>query len=169
VTDATAFSDFVDANARRLHQTAWLLTGDWASAQDLVQATLEKCWLKWARIGAHPSPEGYARQVMMSIFFRWRRRRWVGEYPHAEVPDQPADDVLAARELRDAIAQAMLALPPRQRAVIALRYFDDLSEEQTARMLGCSTGTVKSQGSRALAKLRAMPALASLLAEGITL
>ena len=63
----------------------------------------------------------------------------------------------------------MLRLPPRQRAVVALRYFDDLSEEQTARLLGCSTGTVKSQGSRALAKLRAMPALASLLVEGITL
>jgi RNA polymerase sigma factor (sigma-70 family) len=106
---------------------------------------------------------------MMSVFFRWRRRRWVGEYPQAEVPDRPADDVLAALELRDAIAQAMLSLPPRQRAVVALRYFDDLTEEQTARVLGCSTGTVKSQASRALAKLRAMPALAALLAEEITL
>jgi DNA-directed RNA polymerase specialized sigma24 family protein len=67
------------------------------SAQDLVQATLEKCWMRWDRIGAAPSPDGYARQVMMSVFFRWRRRRWVGEYPHAQVPELPVDDAMAAR------------------------------------------------------------------------
>ena len=97
MTEESDFSCFVDANARRMQQTAWLLTGDWASAQDLVQATFEKCWLKWARISKHPSPEGYARQVMISVFFRWRRRRWVGEYPHAELPERAADDVFAAR------------------------------------------------------------------------
>jgi RNA polymerase sigma-70 factor (sigma-E family) len=169
VTDDRDFSVFVDANARRLQQLAWVLTGDWASAQDLVQATLEKCWPKWSRISTHASPEGYVRQVMMSVFFRWRRRHWVGEYPHAELPERPADDVFAAVELRNTISAAMLSLPPRQRAVIALRYYEDLSEEQTARVLGCSIGNVKSQGSRALAKLRSMPALATFLAEGITL
>jgi RNA polymerase sigma-70 factor (sigma-E family) len=169
VTDDRDFSVFVDANARRLQQLAWVLTGDWASAQDLVQATLEKCWPRWSRISTHPSPEGYVRQVMMSVFFRWRRRRWVGEFPHAELPERAADDVFAAVELRNAIAEALLSLPPRQRAVIALRYYEDLSEEQTAHVLGCSTGTVKSQSSRAMAKLRLMPALATFLAEGVTL
>ena len=93
---------------------------------------------------------------MVSTFISWKRRRWTGEQPTGELPERAADfDAYAAAELRTDVARALNALPPRQRAVVVLRYFDDLTEAQVAKAMSCSIGTVKSQTSKALGKLRA--------------
>jgi RNA polymerase sigma-70 factor (sigma-E family) len=154
------FDEFVRTRSRALQRTAWLLTGDWAGAQDLVQTALAKCWVRWGRIERADQPDAYVRRVMITTFLGWRRRRWTGESVVSYLPDEPASgDAFAAAELRDLLVAALRQLPPRQRAVIALRYFDDLTEAATADTLGCSIGTVKSQTARALTTLRSAPGL----------
>jgi RNA polymerase sigma-70 factor (sigma-E family) len=156
--------DFIDRNSRLLLRSAWLLTGNWASAEDLVQTALLQSWLHWDAIKTD-APELYVRRVLMNTFLSGQRRRWTRERPVAELPEHAALDELAATELRHVIRRSLSGLPARQRAVVVLRYFGDLSEAQTAQVLGCSVGTVKSQTSRALAKLRSVPELQSLLEE----
>ena len=156
--------DFIAANSRMLLRSAWLLTGDWASAEDLVQVALLKSWQRWESIEAD-APEVYVRRVLVNTFLSWRRRRWNGERPVAELPERAAVDELSTRELRHSLRGALLGLPVRQRAVVVLRYFNDLSEAQTADVLGCSIGNVKSQAHRALNKLRAAPELRAFLQE----
>jgi RNA polymerase sigma-70 factor (sigma-E family) len=156
--------DFIDRNSRSLLRSAWLLTGNWASAEDLVQNSLLQSWLHWDEIKAD-APDFYVRRVLMNTFLSGRRRRWTRERPTAELPDRPGTDELTSSELRLMIWRALSGLPARQRAVVVLRYFNDLSEAQTAQALDCSVGTVKSQASRALAKLRSIPELQSLLEE----
>jgi RNA polymerase sigma-70 factor (sigma-E family) len=154
------FDEFVRTRSRGLQRTAWLLTGNWASAEDLVQTALAKCWARWNRIDRGEQPDAYVRRVMVTTFLGWRRRRWTGETAVAYLPDEPApDDAFSASDLRDLLVVALRALPPRQRAVLALRYFDDLTEAATADALGCSVGTVKSQTARALTTMRATPGL----------
>ena len=149
---APEFTEFVAARMPALLRTAYLLTGDWAAGEDLLQTTLEQCWRRWNRLGEHPEP--YVRQAMLRTFLSWRRRRWTGETPTEELPEVAVDDATSAYDEREQLWRALQRLPRRQRAVIVLRYFDDLSEQETAAALGVAVGTVKSQASKALAALR---------------
>lgn len=149
---APEFTEFVAARTPALLRTAYLLTGDWAAGEDLLQTTLEQCWRRWGRLGEHPEP--YVRQAMLRTFLSWRRRRWTGETPTEELPEVAVDDATSAYDEREQLWRALQRLPRRQRAVIVLRYFDDLSEQETAAALGVAVGTVKSQASKALAALR---------------
>lgn len=146
------FDEWVSAAAPRLHRTAYLLTGDWALAQDLVQ---HACAATWPRFASLHEPDAYARTVMARTASSWWRRRWRGEVPHDQLPEQPAaSDCWADVDRRHVLASALRALPAKQRAVLVLRFYDDLSEPETARALGWPLGTVKSTTSRALASLR---------------
>ncbi len=156
--------EFIGRNSRVLLRSAWLLTGNWASAEDLVQTSLLQSWLHWDAIEAD-APDLYVRRVLMNTFLSGQRRRWTRERPMAELPDRAAADELNSTELRHVIWRALSGLPAKQRAVVVLRYFNDLSEAQAAHVLDCSVGTVKSQTSRALARLRSIPELQSLLEE----
>lgn len=161
--DEDTFCIFVAAHQRRLLRSAWLLTGDWAAAEDLVQTALVKVWPRWSGVITHGREEAYVRRVVLNTFLTGRRRAWRREVPTAALPEQVAADDLSGRELRPALLAALSELPPRQRVVVVLRYFDDLSEAQCAEAMGCATGTVKSQTSKALATLRRHSALAGLL------
>jgi RNA polymerase sigma-70 factor (sigma-E family) len=154
------FSDFVRTKSRGLLRTAWLLTGDTASAEDLVQTALAHTWVRWDRIASKAAAETYVQRVMMTIFLGWRRRRWTGEVAAGDIFGVAADvDPADQLALHHTLLSAVRALPPHQRAVVALRYFSDLSEQATADILGCSVGTVKSQSSRAMRALREVPGL----------
>ena len=150
--DAPDFAAFVAARTPALLRTAYLLTGDWAAGEDLLQTTLEQCWRRWNRLGAHPEP--YVRQAMLRTFLSWRRRRWTGETPTEQLPEVAAADATSEYDEREQLWRALQRLPRGQRAVIVLRYFDDLSEQETAAVLGIAVGTVKSQASKALSTLR---------------
>jgi RNA polymerase sigma-70 factor (sigma-E family) len=159
VDDRASFSAFVHEASRSLQRTAWLLTGDWATAEDLVQTALAKTWTRWGKV-EHGAAHGYVRRVMMTTFLGWRARRWTGELLLGWVPDRPdGRDPFDHVDVRAPLVSALLALPRQQRAVIVLRYFDDLSEQETASALGCSVGTVKSHAARALKALRTVPGL----------
>jgi RNA polymerase sigma-70 factor (sigma-E family) len=148
--DQDGFQEFVVARRPALLRTAYLLTGSHADAEDLVQTTLIKVVPRWKRIADRPEP--YVRQVLArESISRWRRRRW-REIPAHRLPDRPVDGPDAER--RVALSRALGALPPRQRAVIVLRYYEDLTEKDTASVLGIAVGTVKSQAREALARLR---------------
>ena len=153
------FAAYVTARRRALLQSAWLLTGDWHLAEDLVQTALAKAYLKWGRIDDH---DAYVRRVLTTTYVTWWRRRWTGEHPTERLPEGAMPDAHAATDVRTQLFGVLRELPRRQRAVVVLRYFEDLTETQTAAALGCSVGTVKSQHSRAMARLRGSAALADL-------
>jgi RNA polymerase sigma-70 factor (sigma-E family) len=159
VRDTDSFVDFVRERSPELLRSAWLLTGDWHAAHDLVQTALEKSWPRWGRRIEHP--EAYVRRVLLTTYLSWRRRRWTGEVPTDELPERATGG--EQHDLRLALLSVLGQLTPRQRAVIVLRYFDDLSEVETAEVLGCSVGSVKSHASRGLQQLRATPGLAESL------
>lgn len=165
MADEAGFRQFVAGRQHGLLRTAWLLTGDWSSAEDLVQTTLLKVWTRWPRVGDGSNVDGYARTVMLSIYLGWRRRRWTGEHPTALLPERPAP-AATSHEEHQVLVDAVRSLPPRQRAVIVLRYLDDLTERDTAAALGCSVGTIKSQTAKALATLRLHPDLTHADLEG---
>ncbi|GGZ15694.1 DNA-directed RNA polymerase sigma-70 factor [Streptomyces inusitatus] len=152
--DASDFEAYVAARGARLLRVAWLLTGDAHLAEDLLQTVLAKVWPKWRKIsGDHP--DAYIRKALVHTHASWWRRRWRGELPHGELPDTVASwDAYASVDLEQSLAAAVRALPVRQRAVVVLRFFEDLSVEETAATLGCAPGTVKSQSSKALRTLR---------------
>lgn len=155
VGDAPSFEEYVAARGRALWRSAWLLTGDAHRAEDLVQASLVTCWRRWDRIAHDGSVDGYVRKVLVTTYTDWWRRRWTGEVPTSVLPEhrpQGADQALI--EERHDVLAALSRLPRGQRAVIVLRFYDDLTETQTADALGISVGTVKSQTSRALRALR---------------
>jgi len=155
------FDEFVVTRSSRLLRTAFLLTRDWALAEDLLQTALAKSWFAWGRLDDNPEP--YVRKVLVNTYASWWRRRWRAETPTESLPDSQAHgpDPTAQVDDRDELWQALGRLPRRQQAVIVLRYFEDLTEAQTADVLGVSTGTVKSQTSKALARLRLDPDLAA--------
>ena len=162
--EAEGFAQFVEARRRALLRTAWLLTGDWALAEDLVQTALVRSWPRWERIWRRGDPEMDVRRVMVNTWAGWRRRRWRAEQPSGAVPDSPAaGDLAAEAALRVAVRGALGSLSDRQRAVLVLRVFDDLSEAQVAEVLVCAVGTVKSTMARAVARLREDPRLGELL------
>jgi RNA polymerase sigma-70 factor (sigma-E family) len=155
--DDASFDEFVAGSSARLFTMARLLSGGHrAEAEDLLQGAYERAYRRWGRISRRGDPERYVRQMLVNASVdRWRRLR-----RHPEVPlvvagaDPGTADTAAVIADRDLLLRGLAALPPRQRAVLVLRYFEDLSESQTATMLGCSVGTVKSQTARGLARLR---------------
>jgi RNA polymerase sigma-70 factor (ECF subfamily) len=149
-----AFDALVEHRATTLLRTAYLLTGDWGLAEDLLQTALAKTYLRWHRLRDPEAGEAYVRRVLVSTCGKWRRRKWRGEVPTDVLPERLDADPYADADLRDALCRALASLPAPQRAVLVLRYFDDLTEEQVATALGCSLGTVKSRAARALAALR---------------
>lgn len=147
------FASFVGARGQALQRTAYLLTGDWALAEDLLQTALARSYPRWDRI-VRDDPEAYVRRVIVNTWSSWWRRKWRGETPSAQLPDRAGTDVFDDADRRDALRTALTRLPTRQRAVVVLRFHEDMSEAQVASILGVSVGTVKSQASKALAKLR---------------
>jgi len=152
----TEFESFVAARSGALFGTAVLLTGDRHTAEDLLQTALAKSWLSWRRITG--DPEAYVRRVLVNTYISMWRRRWNGETPTEALPETASADGTDPASRQDLVA-ALHRLPKRQRAVLVLRYLEDLAEREVAELLGCSVGTVKSQASRALAKLAADTAL----------
>ncbi len=133
-----------------------MLTGDREAARDLVQSALTRTFAAWERVRRRDDPGPYVRRTMVNGLLNDRRRDRGREVLVGQVFDRAtADDVAAVVEARVSVLQGLQTLPPRQRAVVVLRYCDDRSESEVASLLGCSTGTVKSQASKGLAKLRA--------------
>jgi RNA polymerase sigma-70 factor (sigma-E family) len=150
------FGEFMRDRASPLHQSAYFLCGDWHLAHDLVQDTLVKAYQHWPRIRQAESPDAYVRRILLNeVRGGWRRRERavpVSRFPEGREPVAPDPTDEVAR--RAGLLQALLALPLRQRATIILRYLEGMSERETAAVLGCSEGTVKSQSARALESLR---------------
>ncbi len=149
--------DFVRGRSTYLFQLALLLAGqNQADAEDLLQVALERAWRRGAMRYRERSPEPYVRRILLNASidrWRWKRRR--GEEPLQDCgPDPLAADPEGAVARRDLLMRSLSTLPPRQRAVLVLRYWEDHSEAEVAAMMGCSVGTVKSQASRRLARLR---------------
>jgi len=167
-SEPDGFRDFVETRSQALLRSGWLLTGDWPSAEDLVQTALAAAWPRWTSLTRQDAPELYVRKIMVNTFLRWRQRRWNGEIATGRLPDYPGYDVFGQVDARQALVAALDRLPARQRAVVVLRYFADQTEEQTAAAMGCSVGTVKSHAAKALARLRDAPGLAELITGGVT-
>jgi RNA polymerase sigma-70 factor (sigma-E family) len=149
------FTDFVVRQQAALQRTAFLLTGDWQLAEDLVQATLAKAWVHWARVIRAGQPDAYVRRMIVTTYVTWWRRRWRREFTAEAFPDIPASADQVAETTDRMVARGLLArLPARQRAVLVLRYYEDMTEKEVAAMMGCTVGTVKSQTAKALSKLR---------------
>ena len=155
-SDEAAFKDFVVSQWHPLARTAFLLTGDRGDAEDLVQSTLVRVHRHWTRIERTDAPYVYARRVMVNLNTSiWRRTRLTHQLTATPPERTGGPDAAAAVDLRDELLRACRTLPPRMRAVLVLRYFEDLPEAEVAAALGISVGTVKSQTSKALDKLRA--------------
>lgn len=151
-TDAE-FTELVHGSWASLYRTAYLLVGDHGLAEDLVQTALAKTYSSWSRVRQVEAATGYARTTLVNTATSWiRKRSWRNEQPTEHLPE-PGDTHPDPSE-RPALLAALDRLAPRQRAVIVLRYYEDLSVAETARTLGCSEGTVKSQTYDALAVLR---------------
>jgi RNA polymerase sigma-70 factor (sigma-E family) len=148
------FEAFVAVSADRLVRTAFLLVGDAGDAEDLSQETFAKVARRWPRVRAMASPYGYARKILYHLALGEQARRQRGPDRSANLPVVAVGDGTDAFAVRDEVTSAIAALPPRQRATLVLRYWENLSEAETAELLGCSTGTVKSQTSKALQHLR---------------
>jgi RNA polymerase sigma-70 factor (sigma-E family) len=150
-TDAE-FTEFVHAVWPGLYRTAYLMLGEHQLAEDLVQTALAKTYASWRKVREPAAAPAYARVVLANTATSWfRRRGWRNERPTTTLPD-PGHEVDPST--RPAVVDALRSLPPRQRAVVVLRYYDDLSVREVATALGISEGTVKSQTSDALARLR---------------
>jgi RNA polymerase sigma-70 factor (sigma-E family) len=151
------FEDFVRDRSEYLFQLALLLAGrNQADAQDLLQVALERAWRRRRAIARDDNPEAYVRRALVNASidrWRWLRRR--DERPlDAAGPGPAGGDPASLVARRDELVRALAALPPRQRAVLVLRYWEDRPEAEVAALLGCSVGTVKSQASRGLARMR---------------
>jgi RNA polymerase sigma-70 factor (sigma-E family) len=162
-----SFAEFATSRHGALYRYAYLLAGERGLAEDLVQEALVKTYVGWHRLRDPNNAEACTRRVITTTAIGWwRRKSWRAELPNDNVPDRPTnpDDVTA----RVWLWQELQKLPPRQRAALVLRYYEDLTEPQTAEVLGCSVGTVKSQVSDALKKLRARLGADVVLKAGMT-
>jgi RNA polymerase sigma-70 factor (sigma-E family) len=151
------FDEFVAGNLEQLLKTAYLITWDTGDAEDLVQECLFKVARRWPRVRGMGQRRAYTRRILVNLALddaRGRSRRRSELDGAAAVVDGPARDLLVGLETRAELLDALALLTTRQRAVLVLRYFNDLTEAQTAEVLGCSPGTVKSNASRGLARLR---------------
>ena len=148
------FEQYVAARRTSLRRTAYLLCGDWDRAEDVVQDALARLYVHWRRASRAGSVDAYARRTVVNAFLAEGRRPWRRERATDVVPDTAYADPTGAADSRDALLRALAQLGPSQRAIVVLRYWDDLSVEETAAVLGTSTGNVKSQAARGLAHLR---------------
>src|ERR1044071_8242249 len=146
------FDEFVTVRSPRLLRLAYLLTQDHALAEDLLQTALARSWSAWRRIDGDPEP--YVRRVMVNAHNSWWRRRTWAERPVEDLPVLATTAPQSEVDNRDQVWRALRRLPQQQRAVLVLRYFEDLTEEQIAGTLGLAPGTVKSYAAKGLAKLR---------------
>jgi RNA polymerase sigma-70 factor (sigma-E family) len=150
------FVEYFAARSGAMRRMAYLLCGDWHRAEDLVQVTFTKLYLAWGRIDRRDVLDAYARQALVRTFISEGRRGWFRrEQVASQLPDNAVDGHGWAED-RHVLLAALAGVPPRQRAVLVLRYWEDLSVEETARLLRCSTGTVKSQAARGLQTLRGL-------------
>ncbi len=159
-SDEDRFREFARAQATALRRSAYLLCGDWHLADDLTQTTLIKLHGAWSRVTRRHQPVSYARKILLRCWLDERRRPWrraeqrVGEVPEAVDPSVGPAGTNELAGQRAELFGLLAVLPPRQRAVLVLRYFESLSVGETAEALGCSEGTVKSQAARGLAAMR---------------
>jgi RNA polymerase sigma-70 factor (sigma-E family) len=151
----TAFAEYFAARSGAMRGTAFLLCGDWHRAEDLVQTAFTKLYTHWHRVARHEALDPYVRQVLIRTFIDDGRRGWWRRERPRETPIEQAA-VPSSADDRLMLLQALAGVPPRQRAVLILRYWEDMSVEETAAVLGCSAGTVKSQAARGLDALRVL-------------
>lgn len=149
-----SFPDFVTRQQQALLRLAFLLAGDRGHAEDLVQTALMKTYRHWDRIVRRGEPSAYVRRALVTTHTSWRRRAWHREQPGGRLPDVPAAEQPDRPDSGEELRRALLALPPRMRATVVLRYYEDLSELRTAQLMGCSESTVNTQAARGLARLR---------------
>jgi RNA polymerase sigma-70 factor (sigma-E family) len=152
--DEQEYREFVVARMEPLRRTAYLLCRDWHSADDLVSITIGKLYRNWRRVRAAENVDAYARRVLLHAWLDERRRPWRREEPAATLPERPAGPGGSGIADRLLLLDLLAQLPPRRRAVVVLRFYCDLSVEETAAILQISEGTVKSQAARGLAALR---------------
>ena len=152
--DGSAFAEFVAARSPALFRTAYVVTGDYHLAQDVLQEALVKVYVAWPRLRDTTKAEAYVRRTIVTTAISWRRRRSFHEPPVERVPDAPSSDETDQLATHDVLWENVCRLPPRQRVALVLRYYEDLSEAETADLMRCSLGTVKSQVSVAVSKLR---------------
>jgi RNA polymerase sigma-70 factor (sigma-E family) len=155
---AEEFTAYVAASAGRLRRTAYLMCGDWQRAEDQVQTALVKLYLAWDRVRARESLDAFVRTILIRGLIDERRRPWRREQAQATLADRPAVEDWPLEE-RLTVRDALVKVPPRQRAVLVLRFYEDCDVAETARLVGCSEGTVKSQTARGLARLRELLAV----------
>jgi RNA polymerase sigma-70 factor (sigma-E family) len=158
--DEDEFREFMLSRWPTLVRLGYGLTGDRYLAEDLAQTALARIHDSWSRVRRAEDPDAYARRVLINVNHSRQRKRRISEQTGEQVPDVAVPDPSALIDQRSVLVAALMQLPTRQRAVIVLRYWDDLTEAQIADILGCSTGAVKSHASRALARLRASAELA---------
>jgi RNA polymerase sigma-70 factor (sigma-E family) len=155
--DSAAFAEFVGARSGSLFRAAYLMVGDHALAEDLLQEALTKTYVAWPRLRDINNPEAYTRKAITTTAISWwRRKAWKNEKPRDDVPDLGRESASEQFGERDWLWQGLQDLAPKQRAAIVLRYYEDLTEAQTADALGVSVGTVKSQVSDGLKRLRSI-------------
>jgi RNA polymerase sigma-70 factor (sigma-E family) len=160
-SEEAAFREYAAARSPGLLRTAYLLSGDWHRAEDIVSAAVVKLYVSWARASRVEYLDAYARQIVVRTYLDERRRPWRREHPAESLPEPavaaegPAADTDRRLDLRRQLAR----MPGRQRAVLVLRFYEDLSVEQTAELMNCSTGAVKQLTTRALSALRGLLAL----------
>jgi RNA polymerase sigma-70 factor (sigma-E family) len=152
--EAPAFREFVEGRSASLLRTAYLVVGDHQLAQDLVQESLIKTYMAWRRLRDVGNAEAYARRVVVTTSVSWRRKRSFAERPVEALPGVVGADVADLVATETDLWTQLRALPPRQRAAVVLRYYEDLSVAETADLMGCSVGSVKRHASDGLAKLR---------------
>jgi RNA polymerase sigma-70 factor (sigma-E family) len=150
----SAFAVLVEARSTALLRFAYVVVGDHQLAQDLLQEALVKAYVAWPRLRDASSAEAYVRRTVVTTAISWRRRRSFHEPPTDSVPDRYEPDATDRLATQDVLWEQVCGLPPRQRTALVLRYYEDLSEAETAELMGCSVGTVKSQVATALSKLR---------------
>jgi RNA polymerase sigma-70 factor (sigma-E family) len=149
------FAAYVRERGEHHLRVAVLLTGDWHAAEDLVQVSLVKLYRVWPRLDTDADPDAYLRRIMVNTHRSWWRARWRRETPAAALPERSGDEDIADRQALGALVrQALAKLPRQQRAVLVLRYCEDLPEAEVARLLGCTAGTVKTHAHRGLRTLR---------------
>jgi RNA polymerase sigma-70 factor (sigma-E family) len=152
--DTTAFAEFVENRSHALMRTAYLMVGDHQLAQDLLQEALIKTFVAWPRLRDLEKVDAYVRKTIVTTAISWRRRRSFHERPASFLPDASSPDQMDSLATHRVLITHLRGLPPRQRAAIVLRYYEDLTIAQTADIMGCSAGAVKSHVSLGLGKLR---------------
>jgi len=161
-SEENAYREYVTARMETMRRTAYLLCRDWHTADDLVSITISKLYRHWARVGGTPGIDAYVRKALLRTWLDEKRRPWRraeqrdGELPDAADATSDPDTTSAKLWARELVHTALLQVPPRQRAVLVLRYFEDLAVAEVAVAMGCTEGTVKSQTARGLATLRAI-------------